>query len=1665
MINIGTLLAAIELTDQMSPVVQNCIAGLQRFDSSTEMTSIQVRTLGTTLGLTSVKMAEMGVSSRMTDAQLRQLTDTTRMTSYQMTLLGRGLSEIGVLATGLTLAIGTVLNTVLDVGGEFESQMTKVVTLAGATRIQVDEMTGSVLKLAEASGVGPSELAKGLYVLMSTGMETSAAMESLRVASEMTALGMGNMHDTTLAVTGAVFAYREQNLTAAEAANILIKAVQLGNMEIQDLTPAIARVNPIAAALGVSFQDVAAGIATFTHAGVDSAVAATGMRAMLNNILTDSVKTEKGFTALSQALKDNSISMVNFRKDMDTKGFTTAMVELAEKVTNAGQAGVKAFGSIFPNIRALTEALFVFKNNGGMVVDMLKDMNNGTDELALGTAELHKTWKWQWDQMKVSVEKVWIELSTSLLPIFKNLLSVVSGGMIIIKGFVEVFNAFHPIIQYTILGIAGFIAVLGPTILLAGQFIMAIGNIRRAFESWNAIAILATGTTHTLGSAMLAFLLNPWTLAIVGISALVAALVYFTRDTKINTEAAHNAIAAHKEHLESLKKLQAELDPTTTKTRSLHDIAQSLVKLAPESIGAIGGQTVAYKDLTAAIDLKNQSEMFGLKIQYDVVVTKIAQLVAEQKNAIAAQEALQQSISRGRGYGALDLPFNQYTMDKMKAEHANKVLLVGNVTKALEAEIIVEESLHRTISKSYDAHKKNNEAIAAAALEEEKRTRTVLSGALAEQSLLEKVAALDSTQRAAITSGKALGLAHKDILSAMIEEGIAGETTVKVIDTYVRQIHLAASATKNLAKEQKTLTEAGDALDRINAQLVEHGVDLEKVASLSNEEWAKLAISFGISITDIGKATGISAGNLQMWQKAFKEGATAEADFIRDMITAQNQIEALTASTAALQIKADGDLYAAKIASVETWRVKVTNALDKLNIDDEKRGEARVAIEKEVQARIAVILANRAEKQRELNDYLKELDLKYIAETAKLWEQYAAIVLKTELDTGTAKLHAIQAQFTKEESVIKIHATRSVEILTQAAIDGVMAWEEAGIAIGVILARTAAQIAAMLAVKEAQEFEARLDIIVNALDRLGRKFGDIAQIIGDAWKVIGNTKKDPVTGENIVSNSDKWVMGLSAASAATNLFVTGTDRASSATRGLMAGMAAGAAIGSMIMPGIGMAIGAVGGAIAGLVSGWNSAGKAAREANREADKTLDELRDKLLVTYGTMENLSIIGRNLGVDLAGAWGDTTVAGLEHFGKLVDEFEKKLAALQSTLQKYGMTWIDLGEDIRQFFGADMGGNLVEEFNSLVGSGVAVEKVLKGMSGAISEYIIKSIQAGTKIPAAMEPIIKKMIELGYLTQNAVEAMLGLGAHLMPSLADLKAAAERYGLTLDQLGPKVKQLSFTEDATQIVKDFELFIAAGADLNVILSAIPEAARKANDELARLKKLGYDTAAEGSSNWKEYQAALKAVADSTKGMGQRVQELVLQAIKYGLELPESMRPIIQAMIDAGALTDENGDKLKDLSKLTFAKDLSKMFDELIKKLDELIVSIKTGVVPALTDIGNTKIPSIKIPYHYGDDGSSGSGGGQGGGSPQALGGDYWVTKPTLFLAGEAGPEQATFTPGGRRPGNAGSSSVSIVVQAWDGASVDAWLRQGGARKIAESIVPRIPAVVRGYGLT
>jgi F0F1-type ATP synthase membrane subunit b/b' len=140
--------------------------------------------------------------------------------------------------------------------------------------------------------------------------------------------------------------------------------------------------------------------------------------------------------------------------------------------------------------------------------------------------------------------------------------------------------------------------------------------------------------------------------------------------------------------------------------------------------------------------------------------------------------------------------------------------------------------------------------------------------------------------------------------------------------------------------------------------------------------------------------------------------------------------------------------------------------------------------------------------------------------------------------------------------------------------------------------------------------------------------------------------------------------------------------------------------------------------------------------------------------------------------------------------------------------------------------------------------------------------------------------------------------------SFADASAAAEALGLDINKIGDGINDLRVHDSAEAIAAQWQVLKDAGADM--------------------------DQVAEGAAG--------------------KFQVLVDEALKWGHELPESMREPLQRMADMGKLTDASGDKLEDLSGIKFAEPLEKSVDRVIDKIDQLIDRISSGLGGALRNI-------------------------------------------------------------------------------------------------------------------
>jgi hypothetical protein len=121
---------------------------------------------------------------------------------------------------------------------------------------------------------------------------------------------------------------------------------------------------------------------------------------------------------------------------------------------------------------------------------------------------------------------------------------------------------------------------------------------------------------------------------------------------------------------------------------------------------------------------------------------------------------------------------------------------------------------------------------------------------------------------------------------------------------------------------------------------------------------------------------------------------------------------------------------------------------------------------------------------------------------------------------------------------------------------------------------------------------------------------------------------------------------------------------------------------------------------------------------------------------------------------------------------------------------------------------------------------------------------------------------------------------------------AVERYQFTIEELGPAMQRQKLDEMALQLIQDFKLLTASGIATETVL----------------------------------------------KRMAPSINEFVQASLAAGQAIPESMRSIIEQMIELRLLTDANGKAYEDLAStgITFTESLSEQFSKLLDKIDQLV---------------------------------------------------------------------------------------------------------------------------------
>lgn len=259
---------------------------------------------------------------------------------------------------------------------DFDTAFGEIATLIGQPADNLRDFQAQILEYSERSSASLDQITSATYGAISAGVDYKDSLELIAAAEQLAIAGKADLGDTTTALVSTLNAFGASADEAGAYADTFFTTVQLGQTTIPELASAIGRLAPLAASAGLSFDEMAAAIATITaETGTGTAEAITGIRAAITALLKPS--SEARDVAADLGIEFNAAAL-------ESKGFAGVLQDVARATGGNTETIAKLFGSVeaLSPVLALTgnaaekfgENLVAFENNAGSSATAAKEL-------------------------------------------------------------------------------------------------------------------------------------------------------------------------------------------------------------------------------------------------------------------------------------------------------------------------------------------------------------------------------------------------------------------------------------------------------------------------------------------------------------------------------------------------------------------------------------------------------------------------------------------------------------------------------------------------------------------------------------------------------------------------------------------------------------------------------------------------------------------------------------------------------------------------------------------------------------------------------------------------------------------------------------------------------------------------------------------------------------------------------------------------------------------------------------------------------------------------------------------------------------------------------------------------------------------------------------------
>jgi len=406
----------------------------------------------------------------------------------RMSGAGEKMVAMGRSMAGISLPLAAIGGLAVKTAMDFDSSMTKMVTLVGLTREEVDGMSNDIRKMAVQYGKSATEAADAMFFIQSAGLRGADAMDTLEASLMASRMGLGEVKTIADLTTSALNAYGSENLSATQATAHLHAAVREGKLEASELAGAMGAVLPVASAMGVSFGEVAGMMAGMSRTGTNASQATTQLRGILNSILKPTQQAER-------ALQGMGLSSEGLRQQIREKGLLSVLQTLKEQFGDNTAATADVFG----NVRALSGVLDLMGESADANADIIGSVMNASLEDFREASEIAgETAQAKFNTAMAAMRDALLDIGIIILPIASQIMEFTAS-------IAQAFQKIPGPVQTVIVSLGGIVALAGPLLWMAGGVIKGLAGMMLAFTAMNTrIGLAAVGFARAMTRMALA---------------------------------------------------------------------------------------------------------------------------------------------------------------------------------------------------------------------------------------------------------------------------------------------------------------------------------------------------------------------------------------------------------------------------------------------------------------------------------------------------------------------------------------------------------------------------------------------------------------------------------------------------------------------------------------------------------------------------------------------------------------------------------------------------------------------------------------------------------------------------------------------------------------------------------------------------------------------------------------------------------------------------------------------------------------------------------------------------------------------------------------------------------------------------------------------------------